>query len=135
MLSRNTAYSQYQPLSPAVSLLQKGLDMIVSSGIILTAHSSQLTAHSSRRKYSLDSFFPTFHKHNHFLSVYTYKQTAKALRSQRAIPFFPISTYVQNPKDSAGNSAPVQLIINYELLIIHSAMYRNAQQAVWFDTG
>ena len=70
--------------------LQKGLDRPVISGKIsqLTAHSSQLTAHSSRRKYSLDSFFPTFHKHNHFPSVYTQKQTAKALRSQRAVPLW-----------------------------------------------
>ena len=32
--------------------------------------------------------------------------------------FFPISKYVQNPKGSARNSAPVQLIINYELFIL-----------------
>ena len=135
MLSRNTAYSQYQPLSPAVSLLQKGLDRPLTGSIILTAHSSQLTAHSSQREYPLESFLFCNHTHPYFFSVYTHKQTAKALRSQRAVLFFPISKYVQNPKDSAGNSAPHNYhlrIINYPLL---SALYRNAQYAVWFDTG
>ena len=51
------------------------------------------------------------------------------------VTFFPISKYVQNPKGLARNSAPVQLIINYEFLIIHSAMYRNAQKAIWFDSS
>ena len=115
--------------------LQKWLDTRIVGGIILTAHSSQLTAHSSRRKYSLDRFFPTFHKHNHFPSVYTHKQTAKALRSQRAVPFYPISKYFQNPNNSARNSA----WHNYHLRIIHypllSSFYRNARYALWFDTG
>ena len=133
MLSRNTAYSQSKP--PPISLLQKGLDMIARSSIILTAHSSQLTAHSSQRKYPLASFLFCNRTHPYFFSVYTQKQTAKALISQRAVPFLPISKYVENPKDSAGNSVPH----NYHLRIIHYllllALYRNAQYAVWFDTG
>ena len=50
MYSRVIKLPQYQPPPPSVSLLQKGLDMRVTGGIILTA--SQLhsfTAHSSQR--------------------------------------------------------------------------------------
>ena len=140
MLSCRSAYPQHKNSLPkaqssAKKNIREGLDMSLTGSIILTAHSSQLTAHSSRRKYSLDSFFPTFHKHNHFPSVYTQKQTAKALRSQRAVLFFPILKYVQNLNNSARNSALQNYhlhIVNYPLL---SALYRNAQYAVWFDTG
>ena len=113
MSSRNTAYPQSKP--PPVSLSQKGLDMITSSGIIFTAHSSQLTAHSSQRKYPLERFLFCNHTHPYFFPVYTHRLTAKALRSQRAVPFLPISTCVQNPKDSAENSA----WHNYPLPITH----------------
>ena len=114
---------------------QKGLDTRVVGCTILTAHSSQLTAHSSQREYPLERFLFCNHTHPYFFSVYTHRLTAKALRSQRAVPFLPISTYFQNPKDSAENSA----WHNYHLRIIHypllSSFYRNARYALWFDTG
>ena len=172
MLSRNTAYPQYQPplakmhpLVPGqllpISLLkiceadarslaeikrkrigytlsiyfgvattqmpayfQKGLDTHVVGSIILTAHSSQLTAHSSQRELYLDNFLSTFHRHYYLFSLYTQKQTAK---------------YVIYFKDSAIHLVPTQLLImNYEFIIsykFHSALYCNSRQAVWFDTG
>ena len=43
--------------NPAKKNIREGVDMIATSAIILTAHSSQLTAHSSQRKDILFSSF------------------------------------------------------------------------------
>ena len=82
MLTRAPVFPQHQsPLpnaqNPAKKNIRKGVDMIATSAIILTAHSSQLTAHSS-----LDNFLSFFqHKVHHLFS------SAKAKR-QHFICFF-----------------------------------------------
>ena len=124
MYSRVIKLPQYQPPPPSVSLLQKGLDMRITGGIIFTAHSSQLTAHSSQRELYLDNFLSTFYKHTYFFPVYTQKQTVKS------IPRF---------QDSAIHLVSIPLLImNYEFIInykFRSALYRNSRQAVWFDSS
>ena len=87
--------------------LQKGLDMRVTGGIILTAHSSQLTAHSSQLEYSLDSFLSNFHKHTYFFSSVNTNRFYPVKRPYYALSYSPL----------------------------FSALYRNARQAIWFDSS
>ena len=101
---------------------QKGLDTRIVGGIILTAHSSQLTAHSSQRECYLDNFLSVFHTHNNVSS---------SLKTLSSYKFAQQTRYCMEPP-------PFVAILKrtyYINLLLLSSFYRNARYAVWFDTG
>ena len=75
MLSCRTGLPQYKKFRPKTQShgrnIRKGLDTYIITGIILTAHSSQLTAHSSQltahSEPYLDSFLSFSYKQHHHL--------------------------------------------------------------------
>ncbi|QSH96823.1 hypothetical protein [Treponema medium] len=109
----------------------------------LTAHSSQLTAHSSQLELYLDGFLSNFHKYDNLFSLYTQKQTADikpfAISAYLAVALrTETAKYVPYSQDSAILVPTQLLIMNYEFIInykFHSALYRNSRQAVWFDSS